>query len=84
MRRGPTLYSVLRAERRQRTHCADHEVLEHLRARLAALIPVRSKRGDLGRVGAALEGAVERGGRGVAGLHGGAASPGDGHLVGCP
>jgi hypothetical protein len=38
-----TLHSRLRAKRRQRTHGANHKVLEHLGARLAALIPVRGK-----------------------------------------
>jgi len=82
---GPTLDSRLRAKRTQRTHGSDHEVLEHLGACLASLIPVRSERGDLGRVWAALEGAVERGSRGVAGLQsGGAGRPSDGHLVSGP
>ena len=74
----------LRAKSGQRTHGADHEVLEDLGALLAVLVPVGGEGGDLGAVGAALEGAVERRRRGVTGLHGGAAGPGDGHLVGCP
>lgn len=79
-----TLYSVLRAQCGQRTHGANHEVLENLGASLSALIPVGSERGDLGGVGGALEGAVERGGRGIAGLQGGAAGPGGGQLMGGP
>jgi hypothetical protein len=81
----PTLYSRLRAKRTQRTHGSDHEVLEDLGAGLASLIPVCGERGDLGRVRAALEGAVERRSRGVAGLQSGAAGrPSDGHLVSGP
>lgn len=79
-----TLDGGLRAESGQRTHGANHEVLEDLGALLAVLVPVRGERGDLGAIGAALEGGVERRGRGVTGLHCGAASPGDGHLVSCP
>jgi hypothetical protein len=78
------LHSRLRAKRRQRTHGADHEVLEHLGARLAALVPIGRKRGDLGRLRGALEGAVEGRGRGVAGLQRGAAGAGDRQLVGGP
>lgn len=81
---GLTLDGGLRAEGGQSAHGADHEVLEDLGALLAVLVPVGGEGGDLGAVGAALEGAVERRGRGVTGLHGGAAGPGDGHLVGCP
>ncbi len=78
----PTLDSRLRAKRTQRTHSSDHEVLEHLGSSLASLTPVCGERGDLGRVRAALEGAVERGSRGVAGLQSGAAGrASDGHLV---
>lgn len=81
---GLTLDGRLRAESGQRTHGANHEVLEDLGALLAVLVPVSGEGRDLGAVGAALEGAVERRRRGVTGLHGGAAGPGDGHLVGCP
>lgn len=81
----PTLYSRLRAKRTQRTHGSDHEVLEDLGAGLASLIPVCGERGNLGRVLGALEGAVERRSRGVAGLQSGAAGrPSDGHLVSGP
>lgn len=54
-----TLDSRLRAKGRQRSHAANHEVLEDLGTGLAALTPVRSKGRDLGGVGGTLEGAVE-------------------------
>ena len=77
-----TLHSRLGAQAGQRAHGADHEVLEDAGPRLVAgLIPVRGEGGDLGGFGVALEGGVERGGRLVAGLQGGARRPREGQLV---
>jgi len=82
-RRWPhTLHSRLRAHRNQCAHSSGHEVLEELGPLLAALIPVRGKRGNFGGfLALALEGAVKGRSRGAAGLHGGAASPRNGQLV---
>lgn len=84
---GNTLHSGLRAQTRQRTHGADHEVLHELRALLTAprFLLVVAERWDLGRAALALEGAVEAR-RGVhlgdaAGLHGATACPRNGQRV---
>ena len=84
---GHTLHGSFRAQTRQRTHGADHEVLDKLGAFLAALACplIGAKRRDLGGAALALEGAVEAG-RGMdlgdaAGLQVGAAGTGDGQRV---
>jgi hypothetical protein len=78
---GPTLHGGLRAQTRQRTHGADHEVRQQLGAVLISSgLLVVAERGDLGAA-LALEGALEGGRRGVAGLHGDAARPRNGQRV---
>jgi hypothetical protein len=72
-----TLNRILRPQRTQRPHRTNHKILEHLRPRLAAFTSVRGEGRHLGGVVVALEGAVERGGRGAAGLHGGCAGSGE-------
>lgn len=56
-----TLHGVLGSKSRDTTKCADHEILEHLVARLAALVAIALKGRDVGGVRLATRAAGEGG-----------------------